>query len=129
MQSSSATGTGLTASPVHPVLKVSYRNTFPVPLQSGPSWFDTRQTELFAKPYFANASGTLEGFLLDGWFSGNNTYDALFLDAIPNKLVRSLCVSCQRVSVPIMIIPLLSAHSLCCPGAGGTEEMSSVLLD
>ena len=50
--------------------------------------YDTEEDTLFNRPYFANASGTLEGYLLDTWFTGNNTYDALFVDAIPNSVVR-----------------------------------------
>jgi len=32
--------------------------------------------------------GTFEGYLLDRWFSGNNTYDALFLEQLPPAAVR-----------------------------------------
>ena len=49
--------------------------------------YDTGEDTLFSRPYFANASGTLEGYLLDAWFTGNNTYDALFVDSIPNSVV------------------------------------------
>ncbi len=56
--------------------------------------YDTGETELFARPYFANASGTLEGYLLDAWFTGNNTYDALFVDTIPNQKVCNSMEDC-----------------------------------
>lgn len=59
------------------------------------SIYDTGETELFARPYFANASGTLEGYLLDAWFTGNNTYDALFVDTIPNQKVCKSMEDCR----------------------------------
>lgn len=60
--------------------------------------YDTGESTLFNRPFFANASGTLEGYLLHAWFTGNNTYDALFVDAIPNTVVscNSVCFRCFR---------------------------------
>lgn len=50
--------------------------------------YESNQTKLFTAPFFAPTNGTFEGFLLDRWFSGNNTYDALFVEQLPNALVR-----------------------------------------
>jgi hypothetical protein len=50
------------------------------------SSYDSNQTKLFDRPYFASAEGTLEGYLLDTWFTGNFTYDALFLESLPSTI-------------------------------------------
>lgn len=58
------------------------------------SSYDTKETELFSRPYFANATGTLEGYLLDVWFTGNLTYDALFFGSLPPVSQVGLESSC-----------------------------------
>lgn len=76
--------------------------------------YDTNQTVLFDRPFFANASGTLEGYLLDAWFTGNNTYDALFVDAIPNQLVcswRDQMVCAGRGTMPMDVKSCKPQHS------------------
>ncbi len=45
--------------------------------------YDSNQTKLFRGPFFAPTAGTFEGYLLDRWFAGNNTYDALFVEELP----------------------------------------------
>ena len=49
--------------------------------------YESNQTKLFTAPFFAPTAGTLEGFLLDRWFSGNITFDSLFLEQVPDALV------------------------------------------
>lgn len=78
--------------------------------------YESNQTKLFSAPFFAPTAGSFEGFLLDRWFSGNNTYDALFVQQIPGALVlpcrlapavlhmqhqRLLCWRCGRKRVRI----------------------------
>lgn len=55
------------------------------------SSYDTNETELFKRPYFANATGTVEGYLLGVWFTGNLTYDALFFDSLPSVSQVPVC--------------------------------------
>jgi hypothetical protein len=40
---------------------------------------DTGEERLWNGPFFAPAAGTLDGWLLDHWFTGAAQYDALFL--------------------------------------------------
>lgn len=40
---------------------------------------DTGEERLWNGPFFAPAAGTLDGWLLDHWFTGVAQYDALFL--------------------------------------------------
>lgn len=58
--------------------------------------YESKQTKLFTSPFFAPTAGTFEGFLLDRWFAGNNTYDALFVEQIPHALVCLLQLATVR---------------------------------
>lgn len=71
--------------------------------------YDTGESTLFDRPFFANASGTLEGYLLDAWFTGNNTYNALFLDAIPNNMVRV-----DECRILLVFTPATTPTTRCC---------------
>ena len=55
--------------------------------------YDSNQTKLFCGPFFAPTTGTFEGYLLDRWFAGNNTYDALFVEELPPVKVQDLQVA------------------------------------
>ena len=64
------------------------------------SSYDSKETKLFSRPYFANATGTLEGYLLDVWFTGNLTYDALFFASLPPVSQVGLEPSCAVIPRP-----------------------------
>ena len=40
---------------------------------------DTGEERLWNGPFFAPAAGTLDGWLLDHWYTGTAQYDALFM--------------------------------------------------
>lgn len=103
------------------------------------SSYDSNETELFSRPYFANATGTLEGILLDRWFSGNLTYDALFLQELPSrvKVSSGTCEpdqheNCRFLKVSLVLIErsfylLFRATEALSPDKVGLHSSSSSL--
>ncbi|KAK9828547.1 hypothetical protein WJX72_000707 [[Myrmecia] bisecta] len=56
---------------------------------------DTHQTKLWSGPFFAPPNGTMDGYLLDHWYTGQPSYDAVFMQQLdqPSAAIFTLLVN------------------------------------